>query len=106
MGIIDQIVRIRSLRMAFRRTFNGPNGRPDQDGIAVLNELKRFCYGAKPTLKMGLDGKIDPYASIAAAARQEVYQRIMGMLDLDDEDLAHMELEARRAAYLEEMSNE
>ena len=98
MTLKKKISRIRDLRGAFRRTFNGPDERPDADGIAVLSELRKFCYGNKPTLKTGSDGHIDPYASIAAAARQEVYQRIIAMLNIDDEDLARME----RVVYQEE----
>lgn len=83
-------------------TFNGPDGKLHNDGRKVLNELRRFCYGNRPTIKQGADGAIDPYASIAAAARQEVYLRIVSMLDLDDADLAFLE---RRANTQDEVAN-
>lgn len=73
-------------RRAFRGCFLGPDGKPTPNGRAALQELRRFCYGNKPTLKQGSNG-LDPYASIAAAARQEVYMRVMGFLNLDDSDL-------------------
>lgn len=99
-GLRDQIRRLWGLRTAFRRTFNGPDGTPHEDGAAVLAELRRFCYGSRPTIKMGSDGRVDPYACIAAASRQEVYQRILSMLRLDDSDLRDME----RRAQLEELT--
>ena len=86
MSARDYIARIWTLRTAFRRTFNGPDGKPHADGRMVLEELRRFCYGAKPTITQGPQG-LDPYASVAAAARQEVYFRILSMLNLDDSDL-------------------
>lgn len=86
MSARDYISGIFSLRGAFRRTFLQADGKPNNDQLAVLTELRRFCYGNRPTLKQGPHG-LDPYASIAAAARQEVYLRIASMLDLDDSDL-------------------
>lgn len=73
-------------RRAFRGCFLGPEGKPTANGHAALRELRRFCYGDRPTLKQSMNG-LDPYASIAAAARQEVYMRVMGFLNLDDSDL-------------------
>lgn len=103
MSLREHIARLWNLRTAFRGTFLDPAGNPHPNGAAVLGELRRFCYGAKPTIKLGLDGKVDPYASIAAAARQEVYQRVLAMLNLDDTDIRDME---RRAHQQEEVTNE
>lgn len=96
MNLVENIRRIKWLRTHFRRCFNGGDGKLTEDGRAVLTELRRFCYGAKPTIKMGADGRIDPYASIAAAGRQEVYMRVVSMLNLDDTDLAFLERQARK----------
>lgn len=90
MSARDYIARLWTLRGAFRRTFLQADGKPNDDARTVLTELRRFCYGAKPTLKQGPQG-LDPYASIAAAARQEVYMRITSYLNLDDTDLQLME---------------
>lgn len=89
MSARDYIERLWSVRGAFRGCFLGPNGKPTENGRMALAELRRFCYGDRPTIKQGPQG-LDPYASIAAAARQEVYMRVMGMLNLDDTDLATM----------------
>lgn len=86
MSARDYIARLWTMRNAFRRTFLAGDGKPHADGRAVLEELRRFCYGNRPTIKQGPQG-LDPYASIAAAARQEVYLRITSMLNIDDADL-------------------
>lgn len=90
MTVRAYVRRIWGLRGAFRRVFLGLDGKPTADGEVVLAELRRFCYGGKPTIKAGPNG-VDPYASIAAAARQEVFMRITSMLLLDDRDIARME---------------
>ena len=90
MSAFDYIARLWTLRTAFRRTFNGPDGKPHADGRLVLEELRRFCYGNRPTLKQGPNG-LDPYASVAAAARQEVYMRLTSYLNLDDTALQLLE---------------
>lgn len=89
--------RLYTLRGCFRRCFLGPDGKPTNDGAEALAELRRFCHGARPALKTGMRG-IDPYATVAAAARQEVYFRVMDMLNIDDSDLVAM---TRRAAQEE-----
>lgn len=89
MSARDYIARLWDLRGAFRRTFLQADGKPTTDARVVLGELRRFCYGQRSTIK-GV-GKLDPYASIAAASRQEVYFRIMAMLNLDDSDIQQME---------------
>lgn len=96
MSARDYIARIWNLRGAFRRTFLKEDGKPHDDARMVLQELRRFCYGAKPTIKAGPQG-LDPYASVAAAARQEVYFRITSMLNLDDTDLQLMEKNMEKA---------
>jgi hypothetical protein len=97
MSARDYFARIFTLREAFRRTFLQADGRPNGDQRMVLDELRRFCYGNKPTLKMGING-LDVHASIAAAARQEVYMRIASMLNIDDRDLHEMAKNMEKSA--------
>ncbi len=96
MGVLDYVRRMRAMRQAFRQCFLGADGKPTPQGELVLAELRRFCHGNRPTLKSGING-IDPYASVAAAARQEVFFRITAMLELNDSDINRMqELAARQ----------
>lgn len=100
MNLKDHIAHLWNLRGSFRRVFLGNDGKPTPDGVVVLQELRRFCYGAKPTIKQGPNG-VDSHASIAAAARQEVYFRIAEILNIDDSDLRAME----RRVQLEDTAN-
>lgn len=100
MSVRAYVARLYGLRGAFRRVFLQANGKPSNDQQAVLGELRRFCYGNRPALKAGPDG-LDPYATVAAAARQEVYFRITDMLNLDDSDLVQLE----KRAQLEDNAN-
>lgn len=93
MGVKDYVRRLFHLRTAFRACFLGADGRPTSQGEIVLAELRRFCHGNRPTIKSGLHG-IDSHASIAAAARQEVFFRITAMLNLDDSDINRMQEQA------------
>ena len=86
MSARDLIERLMYRRLAFRGCFLGPDGKPTVNGRRALQELRRFCYGDKPVLKMGQSG-IDSHATCAAAGRQEVYMRVMGFLNLDDSDI-------------------
>jgi len=81
MQFIEKLLRRRS---HYRAAFETRSGR------VVLADLQAFCYGNKPTIRYSQSGQVDSHASIAAAARQEVYMRIINHLHLDDADLLKM----------------
>ena len=85
---------LRGKRDAFRRLFLAKDGYPTNDGELFLREMRRFCYGRKPTLLRGKEGAVDPYASVAAAARQEVYFRIIDTMNLSEKQIVLMERRA------------
>lgn len=85
MGFIDQVLKRRS---HYRAVF-----RPGKSTDVVLADLQRFCFGNAPTIRHGGNGAIDSHASIAAAARQEVWQRIINHLHLDDAKLLNLKEE-------------
>lgn len=87
MSLIDRILRRRS---HYRAVF-----RPSASTDAVLADLKKFCFGNAPTIKYSGQGAIDPLASVAAAARQEVWMRIINHLNLDDSQLLKLKEEAQ-----------
>lgn len=86
MSLIDRILRRRS---HYRAVF-----RPGASTDAVLADLQRFCFGNAPTIKYSAQGSVDPLASTAAAARQEVWLRIINHLHLDDAQLLKLREEA------------
>lgn len=82
--------RILKRRYSYRATFNTPAGK------AVLADLQRFCFGNAPTVRANpVTGVIDPNASLVAAARQEVWMRIINHLHLDDAALLQLREDAR-----------
>ena len=86
MSIVDRILRRRS---HYRAVF-----KPGRSTDFVLADLKRFCFGNAPTVMYGGQGSVDPLASIAAAARQEVWLRIINHLHLDDAQLLQLKEES------------
>jgi hypothetical protein len=83
---IDKILRRRS---HYREVFKA-----GASADAVLADLQRFCFGNAPTIIYGAQGSVDPLASIAAAARQEVWLRIINHLRIDDAQLLKLKEEA------------
>lgn len=86
MTLIDRILRRRS---HYRAVF-----RPGRSTDIVLADLQRFCFGNAPTIRYGGQGAVDPLASTAAAARQEVWLRIINHLHLDDAQLLKLKEES------------
>lgn len=98
MSARDYFAKLLGLRQAFRRTFNGPNGKPHADGRMVLEHLRGFCYAERSTIKFSpIAGRVDPLAMAAAEGRREVYNRIVSYLNLDDTDLVLMEKHSEAA---------
>lgn len=87
MSLIDRILRRRS---HYRAVFQ-----PSASTDAVLADLQKFCFGNAPTIKYSGQGAVDPLASVAAAARQEVWLRIINHLNLDDSQLLKLKEEAQ-----------
>lgn len=95
MNLVAYIKNLRWLRTSFRHTFKDKDGKLHDDARKVLAELRRFCFADRATIRRNADGTVDPYASIAAAARQEVYMRVVSLIELDDADLAFFEKRAQ-----------
>lgn len=86
MSFFDQILRRRhNYRAAFESV-------PGQQALA---DLKRFCgYGSSPIVVSHLRQQVDPIATAVRIGRQEVFQRIVGHLTLDDSQLLQLKEEA------------
>ena len=63
----------------YRRVFQGPHGQ------AVLADLAQFCRAYATTFVRG-----DPYASALGEGRREVFNRIAGLIALDEEGFARL----------------
>lgn len=82
MSIFDKILRRRS---NYRATFETVPGRQ------VLADLKRFAgYGSTPLVISTIRQQADPIATAVRIGRQEMFQRIIGHLHVDDAELLRL----------------
>jgi hypothetical protein len=82
-------------RCAYQRLFTVANGEPVGDARAVLADLKRFArLGEAPLVVSPITGAVDPVASAVRAGRQEVVQRVLAMVHLNDRALFNLKEEA------------
>lgn len=88
MAITDTIRRILTRRQAYRRVFNTQ----DRDVQVVLADLRRFCGVERAVYRVSpVSRTIDPNATMIAAGRLEVYQRVAAFLNMNDSDLAKLQ---------------
>ncbi|RRJ26338.1 hypothetical protein [Pandoraea apista] len=86
MSIFDRILRRRSY---YRATFQGDAARH------VLADLRRFCrHGESPLVVSTIRQQADPIATAVQIGRQEVFQRIIAHLHIDDAQLLKLKEEA------------
>lgn len=87
MSIFDKILRRRS---HYRATFQSDSARH------VLADLRRFCgYGESPLRVSTIRQQVDPIATAVQIGRQEVFQRIISHLHIDDAQLLKLKEEAQ-----------
>ncbi len=57
----------------------------------VLRDLAHYCYANKPTLKISPQtGMTDPYAMAFAEGRRDVFNRIVALCNLTDQQIARI----------------
>lgn len=60
-------------------------------GRIVLDDLAHYCYATKPTLKISkVTQQSDPIAMAFAEGRRDVYNRIIGLCNLDHEQISRI----------------
>ena len=75
-------------RDAYRRVFD-PESR---DAAQVLADLRRFCNADRPVTRLvPTSGAVDSNATLVAAGRLEVWQRIEKFRTINDADLAKIQ---------------
>lgn len=87
MSFLTKILRRRSnYRAAFESV-------PGQQALA---DLKRFCrYGESPIVTSQVRQQVDPIATAVRIGRQEVFQRIVAHLNIDDALLLKLKEESQ-----------
>lgn len=84
----EAIARILGRRQAYRRVFN----MEDRDVQMVLADLRRFCGDSAPLVRVSpVSRVVDPNATLVAAGRLEVWQRIREFLNITDADLVKLQ---------------
>jgi hypothetical protein len=79
-------------QLALRRILLDAHGRLTADAKVIVCDLRNFCYAAKPTITFSpVSGTIDAHASIAAAARREVWDRLARLLAIDEKQILNAE---------------
>lgn len=81
------------LRLAFIHCFCDANGNIHHDGALVLADLKRFCRINRGGIVVSPVSKtVDPYATIYSSGLRDAYLRIIGFINLgEDEDIEEIE---------------
>jgi len=77
-------------RESYRRLFLDDRGNLLPDAEIALADLKRFCNGAKSSIRLGSGGSVDPYAMAVAEGRREVWNRLNTYLYLDDKTVTNL----------------
>lgn len=86
MSILERILRRRSY---YRATFKSDAGRK------VLADLRRFSrFGESPLVVSTIRQQADPIATAVQIGRQEMFQRIIAHLHIDDAQLLKLKEEA------------
>lgn len=81
-------------KQAYQRLFALEDGRPVGDARAVLADLKRFSQSPDAPLARDGQGRIDPVASAVLVGRQEMFNRIMAMIQIDNRALFNLREDA------------
>lgn len=73
-------------QLAIRRLCLDARGALNPDAKVLIADLRRFCRAdGQPTLAYSpATGQLDPVATVAIAARREVYDRLMRYLTVDE----------------------
>lgn len=84
MPLSDLLQRILRKRQSYRRTFDIE----DRDVQRVLADLRKFCGVERAVYRVSpVTRTLDANATMVAAGRLEVWQRIQGFLQVNDSDL-------------------
>jgi hypothetical protein len=77
-------------QIAARRLFLSGDGKLNPDARKLAAYMARLCHAKGRIVVHGADGKIDPVATTAAAARREVWDDLVRLLNLDPYEIANL----------------
>lgn len=83
--------RIHRRAHAYRALFKTPGGELGPAAQTVMEDLARYCYASKPTLKVShVTQQSDPLAMAFAEGRRDVFNRIVAMCNLTSDQIEHI----------------
>lgn len=78
-------------RANYRGCFTDPRGKLTPAGEAVLNDLARFCRANRSIVTISpVQRVVDTHATMLAEGRREVYNRIVQILGMTDEQITSL----------------
>ncbi len=84
-AVIEKIFR---RKLAYRRTFMDPEGRLTAEAEIILNDLRKFARAGRAPIQVSpVTRTVDPVSSALIAGRQEVYQRIVQYLFVNEKQV-------------------
>ena len=87
----QQINFIRKKKDAYQRLFLGVQNQLKPEAEIVLKDLYKYCRARTP-IRTSENGAIDPLSVVAAAARKEVFDRIMHYVYGKDKEIRGVDL--------------
>jgi hypothetical protein len=78
------------LQLAARKLFLDGRGQLNTNARRVAADLKSYCRVGKPQLPVDGEGRIDPIAVAVTAARRELWDRFVTILQLDAYTVANL----------------
>jgi len=86
MSLTDRFYLLFRQRAAYRRCFADADGKLTREGRAVLAHLADFCRVSRSTLVVSpVTRTVDTHATMVAEGRREVFNKIVQILSLTDE---------------------
>ena len=80
--------RIHRRAFAYKALFRTPGGDLGPAAQIVMEDLARYCYAGKPTMKISLvTQQADPIAMAFAEGRRDVFNRITAMCNLTSDQI-------------------
>jgi len=88
---LDWLFRMRVKSRAYKACFFDEGGELTDSGRLVLADLAKFCRAHKSSVHISpISRSVDPYATVHAEGRREVYLQILTLLRVSEEQIFEM----------------
>lgn len=88
LALSDRLRRKLSRRLSYKDCFLTPGGELTDAGRAVIKDLARFCGPYRSSIQTSpITRTVDPIATGVAEGRREVFNRIMAILKVTEDQI-------------------